>query len=426
MLRKCFKLTKYSHVGRKLAGCYRAASSEACNSGARVYDFESDILAWEGQLSSEERDARDATRAWVSSRFLPRITKAHRDGVFPMDLIPELAELGIFGATIEGYGCAGMNNVAYGLICQELERGDSSLRSLCSVQSSLAMYAILAFGSQEQRDRWLPAMAQGKLLGCFGLTEPSAGSDPASMSTTATMGASGVYRLNGVKTWITNAPVADLAIVWARDLSDGGTVRGFVVERGEKGLTTPYIEGKFSLRASPTGEIHMVDVRVPPENVLQGSAGLKSPLSCLTQAREGIAWGVTGAAMDCFETALQYGRQRRAFGRPLAGFQLYQAQLAEMATSLLTSQLMSLQYGRLKDEGRLSPVQVSMHKRHNVAAARQVASTARGMLGGNGISDAYPVMRHLMNIESVYTYEGTHEIHTLAIGRALTGLNAFA
>lgn len=384
-----------------------------------------EILAIEHLLSEEERAARDAVHAWVQQRFVPRVTQAHREGKFPRELIKEIAELGVFGANIQGYGCAGMNNVSYGLVLQELERGDSGLRSVCSVQGSLVMYPILSFGNDQQRRKWLPELAAGKLVGCFGLTEPSAGSDPAAMKTTARKDGNS-YVLDGMKAWITSSPIADLAVVWAKVVDEDNRIRGFVVERGTSGFTTPDIEGKFSLRASPTGEIHLTECRVPAANLLPESGGLKSPLSCLNQAREGIAWGITGAAIDCYETVVEYGIERIAFGKPIASFQLYQAQLAEMATNIVTSQLLSLHYGRHKDAGKLSPVQVSLHKRHNVRVAREIASMARGMLGGIGITDAYPVMRHLMNIESVYTYEGTHEVHTLALGRALTGLSAFA
>ncbi|KAK9810885.1 hypothetical protein WJX73_005359 [Symbiochloris irregularis] len=405
-----------------------ASSSASRPAVSERQDLLTDVLAWEHLLSDEEVAARDTVRSWVSSRFAPHITQAHRVGDFPRQLLPEIAALGLFGANIEGNGCAGMNNVSYGLIMQELERGDSGLRSLVSVQGSLVMYAINAFGSQEQRERWLPRLAAGELLGCFGLTEPSAGSDPAAMLTTATADGPHHYILNGQKAWITGAPLADLAVIWAKVADEDGRVRGFVVERAESAadsFVTPSIEGKWSLRASPTGEVHMTDCRVPSANLLPGTGGLKSPLSCLTNAREGIAWGVTGAALDCYECALDYGLQRQVFNRPLAGYQLFQAQLADMASDIVTSQLMSLHYGRLKDAGTLTPVQVSLHKRHNVAAARRAASSARSMLGGIGITDAYPVMRHLMNIESVYTYEGTDEVHALALGRALTGHNAF-
>jgi glutaryl-CoA dehydrogenase len=387
--------------------------------------LENDLLAMEHLLAEEEREARNSVRAWVRERYLPHLTEAHRKGVFPRQLLPEIAELGVFGANIHGYGCAGMNNVSYGLVLQELERGDSGLRSLCSVQGSLVMYPILSYGSEAQRKKWLPELAAGRMIGCFGLTEPGAGSDPASMKTTARRDGDS-YVLDGMKAWITNSPIADLAVVWAKVKDEDDRIRGFVVERGTPGFSTPDIEGKFSLRASATGEIHLTECRVSAGHLLPESGGLKSPLGCLNQAREGIAWGITGAAIDCFETVLQYGLERIAFNKPIATFQLYQAQLAEMATMIINSQLMSLHYGRLKDAGKLSPSQVSVHKRHNVHVARQIASMARGMLGGIGITDAYPVIRHMMNIESVYTYEGTHEVHTLAIGRALTGLNAFA
>jgi glutaryl-CoA dehydrogenase len=384
-----------------------------------------EIIAIDHLFSEEEKAARDSVHGWVKDRYLPLLTEAHRKGEFPNETIPEIAELGLFGANIEGYGCAGMNNVSYGLVMQELERGDSGLRSLCSVQGSLVMWPILAFGNEEQRKKWLPELASGKMVGCFGLTEPNAGSDPGSMKTTAKKDGDS-YVLDGMKMWITSSPIADLAVVWAKVLDEDNRIRGFVIERGTKGFETPDIEGKWSLRGSPTGEIHLNECRIPAANLLPESGGLKSPLSCLTQAREGIAWGITGAAIDCFETALEYGIERIAFNKPIASFQLYQAQLAEMATMITNSQLMSLHYGRLKDEGKLNPVQVSMHKRHNVECARKIASMARGMLGGMGITDAYPIMRHMMNIESVYTYEGTHEVHTLALGRALTGISAFA
>ncbi len=383
------------------------------------------LLAIEDLLSEDEKAARDSVRGWVRERFLPVLTKAHRDGKFPSELIPEIAELGVFGANIQGYGCAGMNNVSYGLVMQELERGDSGLRSLCSVQGALVMYPILKYGNEAQRKKWLPELASGKMIGCFGLTEPGSGSDPGSMRTTAKKDGSS-YVLNGIKAWITSSPVSHLAVVWAKVADENDRIRGFVVERGTKGFSTPEVEGKFSLRASPTGEIHLTDCRVPADNLLPESGGLKSPLGCLTQARHGIGWGVTGIALDCFETVLKYGQERVQFDKPIASFQLYQAQLAEMATQIINAQLLSLHYGRLKDQGKLRPEQVSVHKRHNVRAAREATHMARAMLGGIGITDAYPVIRHMMNIESVYTYEGTHEVHTLAIGRALTGLNAFA
>ena len=383
------------------------------------------IMALEDLFTDEEKAVRDSIREWVRERFLPQLTEHHRAGTFPIELLTEIGEIGAFGANIDGYGCAGLNNVSYGLVMQELERGDSGLRSLCSVQGALVMYPILTFGNDDQRNKYLPKLATGEMIGCFGLTEPNAGSDPASMNTFAVKDGDH-YVLNGEKAWITNSPIAHLAVIWAKDRSDNDRIRGFIVERGTEGFETPYVEGKFSLRASPTGEIVLNDCRIPAENVLPESNGLKSPLMCLTQAREGIAWGITGPALDCFETVLNYGIERIAFNQPIANFQLYQHKLAEMATMITNSQLMNLHFGRLKDAGKLTPVQVSMHKRHNVEKAREIASMARGMLGGIGITDAYPVIRHMMNIESVYTYEGTHEVHTLALGRALTGLNAFA
>lgn len=383
------------------------------------------LLAIEDQFSEDEKAARDTVRAWIKNRFLPVLDEHHRAGTFPTDLIPEIGELGVLGASLpEKYGCAGMNNTSYGLILQELERGDSGLRSFCSVQGSLVMWPIFAYGSEEQRTKFLPKLASAELIGCFGLTEPGSGSDPGSMATTARKDGDH-YVLNGVKSWITNSPLSHLAIVWAKTDSDDHRIRGFIVERDFGGMETPYIDGKFSLRASPTGEIHLTDCRVPAANMLPEAIGLKGPLGCLTQARHGISWGVTGAALDCFDTALSYGLERRQFGKPIASFQLYQNKLAEMCTQLVSSQLMNLHYGRLKEAGKLTPAQVSIHKRHNVRVAREIASEARAMLGGIGITDAYSVIRHMMNIESVYTYEGTHEVHTLAIGRALTGINAF-
>ncbi len=382
------------------------------------------ILAIEHLLSDDEKLARDTLRDWIRERYRPLLNEAHRNGTFPVEIIPEIAELGVFGANIEGYDCAGMNNVSYGLVMQELERGDSGLRSLVSVQGALVMYPIFAFGSEEQRQKYLPKLARGELIGCFGLTEPMAGSDPGSMRTTGRKDGD-AYVLDGVKAWITSSPIADVAVVWAKCVDEDNKIRGFLVERDFGGVSTPDIEGKFSLRASPTGEIHLNECRVPLDNILEGSGGLKSPLSCLTQARYGIGWGVIGAATDCYQTVLDYGLERIQFDQPIASFQLYQNNLAEMATKIINMSLLALHYGRLKDSGSLSPIQVSMLKRYNVGSARKIASDARAMLGGIGITDAYSVMRHMMNLESVYTYEGTHEIHTLAIGRALTGISAF-
>ncbi len=382
------------------------------------------LIGIEHLLSPEEKAARDSVRHWVDERFRPRVTAAHRNAQFPMELIGELADLGVFGANLTGFGCAGMSNVAYGLVLQELERGDSGLRSLCSVQGSLVMYPILSFGDEAQRQKWLPELAAGRLVGCYGLTEPNAGSDPSAMRTTATKDGD-LYVLDGSKTWITNSPIADIAVVWAKVTDENDTVRGFVVERGTQGFETPEIKDKLSLRVSPTGEIQLNECRVPATHLLPHSRGLKSPLNCLTQARFGIGWGVMGAATDCFETVLDYGLDRIQFDKPIASFQMYQEKLATMATAITTGQLLALHYGRLKDADRLSHVQVSILKRNNVAAARDIARTARGMLGAVGVSDAYSVMRHMMNLESVYTYEGTHEVHTLGIGRALTGISAF-
>ncbi len=384
-----------------------------------------DLLAWEHLLTDEEKAARDSVRQWIKDRYLPTVTESHRVGKFPLELVGEIAELGLLGANIEGYGCAGMNAVSYGLVLQELERGDSGLRSFCSVQGSLVMYPILAYGSEAQRQKYLPKLAAGEFIGCFGLTEPSAGSDPAAMTTTATKDGNS-YILDGMKAWITNAPIAHIAVIWAKVKNEDNRIRGFIVERGDKGFETPDIEGKFSLRASATGEIQLNQCRIPADRLLPESGGLKSPLGCLTQARFGIAFGATGAAIDCFETVLEYGLERIAFGKPIASFQLYQQKLADMATKIVNSQLMALHYGRLKDDQKLNPTQVCLCKRHNVRVAREIAIEARAMLGGIGITDAYPVMRHLMNLESVYTYEGTHEVHTLALGRYFTGINAFS
>lgn len=384
-----------------------------------------DLVAFDHLLSDEEKEAQRSVRAWVNDRFRPLLNESYRTGKFPMELLPEMADLGLFGTNIEGYGAAGMNNVAYGLVLQEIERGDSGLRSICSVQGSLVMYPILTFGTDEQKNKWLPELASGRMIGCFGLTEPSAGSDPGAMRTTAIKDGDS-YVLDGIKTWITNSPIADLAIVWAKVTDEGDRIRGFVVERGTPGFETPEITDKLSLRVSPTGEIHLNECRVPAAHLLPETGGLKSPLSCLSQARYGIGWGVMGVAIDCFETVVEYGLDRVQFDKPIASFPTYQVELATMATRIVNGQLLALHYGRLKDRGKLSHVHVSLLKRRNVEAARDTARAARAMLGGVGISDAYPVIRHMMNLESVYTYEGTHEVHTLNIGRALTGIAAFS
>ncbi len=375
-------------------------------------------------LTDEERIVRDTVRAWVDDRILPEIEHHDRAGTFPTELIPEMAEMGLLGPTIpEEYGGAGMGPVTYGLICQELERGDSGVRSFASVQSSLVMWPIHAYGSDEQKQRWLPEMAAGKAIGCFGLTEPDHGSNPNGMITRAKRDGD-EWVLNGAKMWITNGSVADVALVWAKD--DEGTVRGFLVEKGTPGFTTSDIKGKFSLRASVTSELAFDDCRIPAENVLPGVQGLKGPLNCLSQARFGIAWGAVGAAMACFDEAVQYSKSRIQFDRPIASFQLVQAKLAHMLTEITKAQLLSLRLGRLKESGKVRPDQISMAKRNNVHHALEIARVARDVLGANGITDEYQVGRHMRNLESVITYEGTHDIHTLILGMSVTGINAFA
>ncbi|MBE3559376.1 MAG: acyl-CoA dehydrogenase family protein [Ktedonobacteraceae bacterium] len=373
-------------------------------------------------LSEEERMVRDTVRKFVRERVLPMIGEHFEAGTFPRELIPEIAGMGLLGMHLTGYGCAGLNAVCYGLACQELEAGDSGLRSFVSVQGSLAMFPIFAFGSEEQKQRWLPPMARGEVIGCFGLTEPDFGSDPAGMRTTARRDGDS-YILNGTKMWITNGSIADVAVVWAK-AEDG--IRGFLVERGTPGFTTSDIHQKLSLRASVTSELHFADCRVPAVNMLPGIRGLRGPLSCLDEARYGIAWGAIGAARTCYEVALDYARTRIQFSRPIASFQLVQQKLAIMATELVKAQLLALQLGRLKDEGLLHPVQISIAKRNNVREALKTAREARAILGANGITLEYPVSRHMNNLESVFTYEGTDDIHTLIIGQAITGLNAFA
>jgi glutaryl-CoA dehydrogenase len=381
-----------------------------------------DYLDLDDQFSEDERMVRDAVRAWVSERFLPGVMQHFEAGTFPMDLVPELAELGVFGPTTPPeYGGAGLNNVQYGLVCQELERGDSGLRSFVSVQGSLVMFPIFAYGSEEQKRHWLPKLAGGQAIGCFGLTEPDFGSNPGGMLTTAVKKGS-EWVLNGRKMWITNGTCSDVAVVWAR-ASDG--IRGFLVEKGTPGFSAPEQKHKFSLRASITSELVLQDVVVKDSARLPKGEGLKAPLGCLTQARYGIAWGALGAAFACFDEALQYQKQRIVFDKPVAAYQIPQMKFANMATAITTGQLMALRVGRLKDQGKLSPAHVSMAKRHNVALSLDVARTCRDMLGANGISLEYQTGRHLCNLESVITYEGTHDIHTLAIGQELTGIAAF-
>ena len=382
-----------------------------------------DFYRIEDSLAAEERIARDTVREFVDKEFMPVVVKhVRQDGSFPMELVPKLAELGLFGANLHGYGCAGMNNVAYGLVMQELERGDSGLRSFASVQGGLCMYPIYSYGSEAQKERWLPAMAEGRVIGCFGLTEPDYGSNPGGMLTRA-LRKGDQWVLNGTKRWITNGTVADIAIVWARTDDE---IQGFIVERGMRGFEARDMKGKFSLRASITSELFLSDVTVPEANRLPGVKGLKGPLGCLTQARYGIAWGAIGAAQACFSEALRYAKERIVFDRPLASLQIPQQKLAFMATEITKAQLLCLQLGRLKDAGKLQHAMVSMAKMNNVDVALQIARLARDMLGANGIVDDYCSMRHMVNLETVRTYEGTHDIHTLILGKELTGLDAIA
>lgn len=371
-------------------------------------------------LTDEERMIRKAVRDFVEREALPLIEEHHSHETFPTSLIPRIGALGLFGANLRGYGCAGLNNVAYGLICQEMERGDSGLRSMVSVQGSLCMYPIHAFGSEEQKQRWLPAMAAGQAIGCFGLTEPDHGSDPAGMETRARPDGSN-FVLSGVKRWITNGSVADVAIVWAKT-PEG--IRGFLVEKGTPGFSARDIKGKFSLRASITSELVLEDVRVPATNMLPNVAGLRGPFSCLNQARYGIVWGAMGAAMACYATALDYSKSRRQFDRPLAGYQLVQQKLVYMLTEITKGQLLALRLGHLKDRGGVRPQQISLAKRNNVGEALTIARLARDILGANGIVNDYPVIRHMLNLETVNTYEGTYDMHTLIVGRDITGEDA--
>jgi glutaryl-CoA dehydrogenase len=381
-----------------------------------------DYMDLDGELSSEEKMTRDTVRRFVDEQILPVIEEAYLEGRFPTEIIPGLAELGVLGANLpEEYGCAGMNNVAYGLIMQELERGDSGVRSFVSVQGALVMYPIYAFGSEEQKQRWLPAMAKAEAIGCFGLTEADHGSDPGGMKTRAAKDGDG-WVLNGSKMWITNGSMADVAVVWAKTDDD---IRGFLVEQGTPGFEAKGMHGKHSLRASDTSELVFNDVRLPGEALLPGSGGLKSPLMCLTQARYGIAWGVVGAAMACYEEALRYSQERTQFDKPLASFQMVQEKLVAMLEGITLGQLLAYRLGRLKDAGTYKHTQVSLAKRNNVMMAREVASLARWAMGANGIHSEYQVMRHMCNIESVFTYEGTHDIHTLIVGQDITGIAAF-
>ena len=384
-----------------------------------------DFIGFDALLTDEERLVRDTARNFIEDNLIPIIEQCNRDGRFPRELVKPMGELGFFGANIKGYGCAGMNNVEYGLVTQELERGDSGIRSFVSVQSALVMYPIYAFGSDEQKDYWLPRMAKGDKLGCFGLTEPDFGSNPGGMRTRAVRDGD-EYVLNGEKMWITSGSIADVAVIWAKSDEHGGKVRGFLVETNRPGFSAQDVHGKWSLRASVTSGLSLQDVRIPAKNILPKSDGLKSPLMCLNQARYGIAWGGIGAAMSCYDTALQYAKFRKQFrDQPIASHQLVQEKLSWMISEISKAQLLVLQVGRMKDAGTVEHQHISMAKRNNVWMALECARMARDILGANGVADDYPIMRHMMNLESVKTYEGTQDIHTLIIGESITGISAF-
>ena len=388
-----------------------------------------DFIGFDNLLSDDERLSRDTARQFIEDNLIPIIEECNREGRFPRELVPQMGQLGFFGANLHGYGCAGMSNVEYGLVMQEFERGDSGVRSFVSVQSALVMYPIFTFGSDAQKDYWLPKLATGEKLGCFGLTEPDYGSNPGGMRTRAEKSGD-EYVLNGEKMWITSGSIADVAVIWAKVYGDPeveeGRVRGFLVETNRPGFSAWDVHGKWSLRASVTSGLALQDVRIPAENVMPGSEGLKSPLMCLNQARYGIAWGAVGAAMSCYDTALQYSLVRKQFrDKPIASHQLVQDKLAWMISEITKGQLLILQVGRLKDEGKSGHEHISMAKRNNVWMALECARLARDVLGANGITDDFPVMRHMMNLESVKTYEGTHDIHTLILGQSVTGIPAY-
>ncbi|KAI7857073.1 glutaryl-CoA dehydrogenase [Circinella umbellata] len=388
------------------------------------YNWE-DPLNLDKLLTDEERMVRDAARDYCQEKLLPRVTEGYRNEVFDRDIMSEMGELGFLGSTIDGYGCAGVSSVAYGLTAREVERVDSGYRSAMSVQSSLVMHPINAYGTDAIKEKFLPRLAKGEIVGAFGLTEPNHGSDPAGMETTAKK-VNGHYVLNGSKTWITNSPIADVFVIWAKNLDEGGAIQGFVLEKGMKGLEAPAIKGKFSLRASITGMIMMDNVEVPAENLLPAVKGLKGPFGCLNNARFGIAWGALGAAEACLDVARQYTLDRKQFGKPLASKQLIQKKMADAHTEIALGLQAALQVGRLKDSGELAPEMISMIKRNSCGKALQIARDCRDMLGGNGISDEYHIIRHAANLEAVNTYEGTHDIHALILGKAITGIPAFA
>ncbi len=384
-----------------------------------------DFIEFDALLSDDERLVRDSTRQWVEENVIPIIEQCNREGRFPRELVKPMGELGYFGANLKGYGCAEMSNVEYGLVMQEMERGDSGLRSFVSVQSALCMYPIYAFGSEEQKQKYLPGMQKGEILGCFGLTEPMFGSNPGGMRTRAKKDGN-EYVLNGEKMWITSGSIANIAIVWAKVADEGDKVRGFIVETDRPGFKADDVHGKWSLRASVTSGFSMQDVRIPASNLLPKTEGLKNALMCLNQARYGIAWGGVGAAMSCYDTALQYAQVRKQWhDKPIASHQLIQEKLVWMISEITKAQLLALQVGRLKDTGKVAHYHISMAKRNNIWMALECARMARDILGANGIADDYPIMRHMMNLESVKTYEGTHDIHALIIGSQITGVDAF-
>ncbi|MFY9936739.1 MAG: acyl-CoA dehydrogenase family protein [Silvibacterium sp.] len=384
-----------------------------------------DFIGFDSLLSDDERMARNTARQFIEDNLVPIIEECNREGRFPRELVPQMGQLGFFGANLHGYGCAGMSNVEYGLVMQEFERGDSGVRSFVSVQSALVMYPIFTFGSDEQKDYWLPQLATGEKLGCFGLTEPDFGSNPGGMRTRAEKSGD-EYVLSGEKMWITSGSIADVAIIWAKVDDEEGRVRGFLVETDRPGFTAYDVHGKWSLRASVTSGLSLQDVRVPAANLMPGTSGLKSPLMCLNQARYGISWGAIGAAMSCYDTALQYSLLRKQFrDEPIASHQLVQEKLTWMISEISKAQLLSLHVGRMKDEGKVGHEHISLAKRNNVWMALECARMARDILGGNGITDDYPIMRHMMNLESVKTYEGTHDIHALIIGQSVTGIPAY-